>query len=98
MSEMVVRVARAIATYANGSADMWENWQEEARAAIEAMREPDKHMIDAGITAAGEVEDWPRDTDGSYRADTPSDMPKPVWHAMIDAALQPDRLTEKREG
>lgn len=60
-----------------------------ARAAIEAMREPTKQMIDAGIDAADTVEDYTQDTDGSYRVDSPSDMPFPIYRAMIDAALNP---------
>lgn len=39
------------------------------------------------MVAAEEVEDWTQDSYGSYRVDEASDMPLPVWRAMIDAAL-----------
>jgi len=54
-----------------------------ARAAVRALMEPDASMIDAGIRAAEEVEDYSTDTEGSYRCDTPSDMPRPVFRAML---------------
>lgn len=57
------------------------------RAVLTAIREPGKAVLGAGITAAEEVEDWTRDSHGTYRYDTPSDMPLPVWQAMIDAML-----------
>jgi hypothetical protein len=61
-----------------------------ARAAIAAMREPDKRIVEAGIQAAEDVEDWTRDSHDRYRVDVPSDMVMPVWRAMIDAALTRD--------
>lgn len=61
-----------------------------ARAAIaavfDALAEPGKAAIDAGIVAAEEVVDYSRDTDGEYRVDTPSDMAAPVWKAMLAQA------------
>jgi hypothetical protein len=83
MSEMVERVARAIAKVdlvfclECGSADpglpalldrRWRDYAEAARAAIEAMREPNVRMIAAGQRYEGDVID--------------------VWRAMIDAALR----------
>lgn len=60
-----------------------------ARAILTAMRQPSKAMLDAGITAAEEVEDYSTDTDEyPRRSDTPSDMPYPVWQAMIDEAIK----------
>ena len=47
MSEMVERVAKALA----GLSDMDSEWQlfsDQARAAIEAMREPTKAMVEVG--------------------------------------------------
>ena len=46
-----------------------------ARAAIEAMREPTKGMLDDGRYAIGDLE---------------ADVSKEVWQAMIDAALTSD--------
>lgn len=50
MSEiiMVERVARAIARKNTGSGINWPSFVEEARAAIEAMREPTDAMVNAG--------------------------------------------------
>lgn len=80
MSEMVERVARAIATAQWGAENATdEAWRElcddydlwaEARAAIEAMREPTKQMVEA--------------------ADYYFDRGSPVvpWQDMIDEALK----------
>ena len=55
MSEMVERVARAMAERAGFS---WEHctqeqWKSDARAGIEAMREPTKEMVRAAEANAG---------------------------------------------
>lgn len=51
MSEMIERVARAIGRGAFADQeqedDEWPNWVPEARAAIEAMREPTDKMLEA---------------------------------------------------
>ncbi len=52
----------------------WQAWTGEARAAIEAMREPTDAMIDAGAVAEG---------DGNLEAQA-----RNLWAAMIDAALK----------
>ena len=57
------------------------------RAVLTAIREPGKAAISAGITAAENVEDWAQDSYERYRVDSASDMPLPVWQAMIDAML-----------
>lgn len=72
MSEMVERVARAVAEFNEFS---WEHcaqshWIDLARAAIEAMREPTEEMIRVGVKYDHEC----AEADGIYRA-------------MIDAAL-----------
>ena len=78
MSEMIERVARALAiadgmhpeAVSNGedAVPVWTLYVDDARAAIEAMREPTDVMVDAGyaVTVDDETE---------------------VWQAMIDAAL-----------
>jgi len=91
MSEMIERVAEAIylahiknyAGLAKQPEGKWEqlaDWQKDygraqARAAIEAMREPTDAMIEAGwqdgMAGFGEGEEC-----------------EPVWHAMIDEALK----------
>ena len=101
MSEMVERVARAVAA-ADWRAEIDEaseperwleaaiaydltndngrfRYDEIARAAIEAMREPTEAMIDAGYAVGYSPDPLPTDL---------------VWRAMIDAALPND--IEKR--
>jgi len=56
VSEMVERVARALAIYQFGSSDSWEDQIPMARAVIEAMREPTDAMLDyrdAGVENGG---------------------------------------------
>jgi hypothetical protein len=93
MSEMVERVAKAICV-SEGAVDPdgsfegvahWERYAAEARAAIEAMREPTEQQVAAGIVQARECTDnWT--AAGSCVAEH-------VWAAMISAALStPDRM------
>jgi hypothetical protein len=80
MSDMVERVARAIA--AAGTIVDWdemsvacqEQFTKEARAAIEAMREPTEAMVDAAWASWEDVEG----SKGFVGA----------WQAMIDEALK----------
>lgn len=86
MSEMVERVAKAIA------ADESRTWSEMdgvevamyfsfARAAIAAMREPTEAMANApDVYRAGAV-------GGHFDVCTPTDYAK-IWQAMIDAAIE----------
>ena len=91
MSEMVERVARAIWQESVGRAD-WYKWETfrpdawgrclsmaQARAAIEAMREPTEAMIEAA-----------RNEDDPGFCDEPGFAAphKDAWQAMIDAALK----------
>ena len=76
-------IEKALHDFAAGTVDTGAA----VRAVIEAMREPDKVMIDAGIAAAEDAVDWSTDTNETYRCDAPSDGVRPVWEAMIDAAL-----------
>lgn len=87
MSEMIERVARALAShhwYMSGNDPekegavidrRWRNFEPQARAAIEAMRDPPQAMLDAGIGDAG----WGdcEESEINYR-----------WNAMINAALK----------
>lgn len=89
-AEMVERVARAIASKLEtnpdemiedmscvGSHPAWTEYEESARAAIEAMREPTEAMRDAGGVVAG-----------SRRDDPDCPTAEAVWSAMISAALK----------
>lgn len=76
MSEMVTRVARAMA---ESSGFCWDNcaqsqWERDARAGIEAMREPTVEMLVAA------QEDWMCVRASEERGDF-------IWRAMIDCAL-----------
>lgn len=77
MSEMpmVEAVARAI----SGAPFSTASSRRKARAAIRAMREPSAEMMRSGMNA--EIDTW----DG--RGKTCADDPRPIFHAMIDAAL-----------
>lgn len=72
MSEMVERVARAIRD-GMPLEPTWEDWQEQAREAIAAMREPTEAMNLAGWLSP---------------MSPPMSPPKWCWQAMIDAALK----------
>lgn len=81
MSEMVKLVARAIhRVYGSGEPSELDmaDAREEARAAIEAMREPTREMLDASYDAVDAVID-----DGN-RGQAASG----AWQAMIDEALR----------
>lgn len=56
----------------------WHSWAGDARAAIEALREPD----DAMVEAAREL-----DVYWSYESNDRPGGPEDAWRAMIDAAL-----------
>lgn len=81
MSEMVERVARAIAEEINGGKFDDARWYNDdqrdvhrrrARAAIEAMREPTEAMLTAGDSAMIRKDDAAAD----------------AWQAMVDEALK----------
>lgn len=95
---MIERVARAICqanqmdpdskSHINGNAWHWEDYAKDARAAIEAMRDP---------TEAMKVACWPNHHPWGKNAPDPTERPEMVrqmdadvtadWQAMIDAAL-----------
>lgn len=89
-SEMVERVAKAIwSDYWDGEGCSWAEMEESARqtalsmarAAIEAMREPNEAMIGMGMEADH------RRRPGSTRPSAAD----AIWRAMIDAAAAEDR-------
>ena len=91
MSEMVERVARAMASKLSeqqlGSDPPWhdpefrQNAIEVARAAIEAMREPTNEMICAADNLSSEI------STADDRISVPA-SPEMTWPAMIDEALK----------
>lgn len=93
---MVERVAWALMLdeYGPGGRDtMLDYWwgkyadtyRKHARAAIEAMRDPTKEMLNAGTEQAPEGIDDEDGRPSHYQ----QDAALPIWHAMIDAALRP---------
>lgn len=76
MSEMVERVARALAYHNYNTEDVWESHISDARATIQAMREPTEEMISASYEDGATWSDMAR----GYVADE--------WRRMIDAALK----------
>lgn len=74
MSEMIERVARAICETTSGTGDdhQWEMFVDEARAAIEAMREPTPQMVDSGMACEA----------GTFEEDI-----QRIFKTMIDTAL-----------
>lgn len=88
-NEMVERAAKAIYERRNGSGcRAWASlpdahrgpYRTDARAAMEAIREPSGPMVTSGSNA--EIATW------NGKGNTFADDPTPVWTAMIDAALQ----------
>ena len=77
MTRMLEKAARAVSVIAYGDEGMWESCVDEARAVLEAIREPDEEMIEAGIEAF-------RESAGVLvaRRDPPI-----ILAAMIDAIL-----------
>lgn len=80
MSEMVERVARAIAEAGRESDVLFypvgkraEQYAAIARAAIEAMREPTAEMVESGLKKPQGMTDWPAALGVA-------------WRAMIDVA------------
>ena len=80
MSEMIDKVAAAIATFSTGSADNYKNYRDEARAAIEAMMEATDAMVEAG-QETGPI--------GCCNP-IPSDIQE-IWQAILSTALHGDQ-------
>ncbi len=71
--KMIESVARAICVCMEADSTNWRIYQDEAKAAIEAMREPSKRVED-------EINGWFDTND--------SEAGKRAWEAAIDAALK----------
>lgn len=81
---MIERVAQALQTNADFPREsgrtmvpMEDYWRNQARVAIEAMRQTTEAMANAAVDAAAKAEGWLTD-EGTTNA---------LWRAMIDAAL-----------
>jgi hypothetical protein len=80
--DMIERAARALAEMDTERDIGWRYYVPEARAVLEAIREPSEAMIDAHIAA----KDMHDDRDGQAYVD---------WQAMIDTALNPPAQKEE---
>lgn len=95
--ELVERVALAITDCEAAGPLTLSAARVVARAAIEAMREPNDAMGAAGLLATDDsmmrLTEAEREAVGwaDRLAGNPSKWMKPVWRAMIDAALEPRR-------
>jgi hypothetical protein len=77
---MIERVARAIcADDEDGDESKWSRYYDNARAAIAAMREPTREMLDALLPPRSSI------TDARY--ESRRDLRPLIYRAMIDAAL-----------
>ena len=77
--DMIEKAARAIALDVGDSPDLdWKDWVSEARAVLEAIREPSASMIEAGFHAR---EYGMTIAEGSIA----------TWQAMIDEILNPSQ-------
>ena len=93
---MVERVAKAICQADGGSPEevvhvrpgvtyrLWAEYEQKARAAIAAMREPTGEMVDAGAASYG----VPTPAIGSLPLSVIDGQPTKAWRAMIDEALR----------
>jgi len=91
MGEMIERVAKALADCALEPFDELSRskYMGDARAVIEAMREPTEAMT----AAAWDTLDW-----GPPMAVKDEAMPAPVWRCMIDAALDTGEKKDAENG
>lgn len=81
MSEMVKRIERTIAEQFLKAVPKWD---EIARAAIAAMREPTEEMLSLGDSAIPRAE-----ADETGRRMMGREVALEAWRAMIDEALKP---------
>lgn len=83
---MIERVARAIAKSAHGDDEGWAAWVDEARAAVEALREPTEAMERAIPMQEYTIEHY--HGSGHHRSfPLLGSGPLQVWRTMVDAAL-----------
>lgn len=64
-----------------------------AKAALEAMKEPTQRMIEDGSFALDPG--WPHSRDAS---ETANEFSVKTWQAMIQAAIDENKLTDRRDG
>ena len=87
MSEMIERVAKALAKADGDPSVLFDYYLEHARAAIEAMREPTEEMSKAGFVV-NKFDNEIRCCDSPRRLARITMPADPAWKAMIDAALE----------
>lgn len=90
MSEMIERVARALATAEGENPDnTWMFYENKSRAAIEAMREPTKVQLEAAEDIVVGYDDFAVG-DGNIYLGIPGYPQKAseVWTALVGAALK----------
>lgn len=91
-SEMIERVARALA---RDEPDFWPEWVDDARAVIEAMREPNEAMIEASfsqIEQDGSLKERSLSLEQMYAGVkleySPGESSRDFYVSMIEAALK----------
>lgn len=94
MSNMLEKVAEAIAAEMAKNAEGYTTPEEIARAALLALREPDEGMLHAGFVAMNETPggQWKRMKAEGVTPRRMFDVKMvPRWQAMIDQALRSER-------
>lgn len=84
---MLERVAMALEAKIGGSD--FTSYEDAARAAIEAMREPTEHMLDIGACYEDPGERYAGDVELGIRGE--GDTARDVYVNMIDAALSEEK-------
>ena len=74
MSDMIERIARAISSQGTGSEEFYRDFDDTARAVLEAMIEPTDAMI---LAASARPDNGDRET-----------MYHSIWRAMISKAME----------
>lgn len=90
MSEMIERVAKALATAEGENPNnTWMFYENKSRAAIEAMREPSKAQLEAAEDIVVGYDDFACG-DGNIYLGIPGypQKARDVWTALVDAALK----------
>ena len=90
MSEMIERVARALAEAGGEDPNnTWMFYENKSRAAIEAMREPTKAQLDAAEDIVVGYDDFAVG-DGNIYLGIPGypQKARDVWTALVDATLK----------
>jgi hypothetical protein len=82
MTELQEKVAAALCKH-EGDFSADELAASAITAVFDWLSEPSKEAISEGISEAEDVVDWTTDTYESWRIDTPSQYPMPIWKVMI---------------